>query len=382
MPRGSAATSSRCRAYARQFLEMMQKPDVDHIEGLSPAISIEQKTTIAQPALDRRHRHRDLRLHAPALGARRRALQPRHRPADRRPDGQPDGRPGDGAARRHPPLSARPGRARPQGRVSQGAGRVAEGRLHPRPHRRRSSTRSRTPRARQEIQARHRGGGRPAGRARGHRDAAGGQPRDGAEAGRGAGLSRSGRSQPLSLQGRGPGASGRSRRGDRPSTPRAPTRSTLSRQGEGRRRCCSDNAPPGRIVFSEKFACPVSGFTIAEIEPRLFSLQRPAGRLPGLRRARREAAVRSRAGRPQRGALASRRARSSPGRKSNPPSPYYMQVLGSLAREFGFSLETPWNDLPEEVHDIILHGTKGTPGHPALRRRPQELRGAASRSRA
>jgi excinuclease ABC subunit A len=55
-------------AYARQFLEMMQKPDVDQIEGLSPAISIEQKTT-SEPALDRRHRHRDLRLHAPAVGA-------------------------------------------------------------------------------------------------------------------------------------------------------------------------------------------------------------------------------------------------------------------------------------------------------------------------
>src|SRR4051812_4210438 len=50
-----------------------------------------------------------------------------------------------------------------------------------------------------------------------------------------------------------------------------------------------------------------------------------------------------------------------PWAKSNPPSPYYMQVLGSLAREFGFSLETPWRDLPEEVQDIILYGTKGKP---------------------
>ena len=50
-------------AYARQFLELMQKPDVDSIEGLSPAISIEQKTT-SQSALDGRHGHRDLRLSA------------------------------------------------------------------------------------------------------------------------------------------------------------------------------------------------------------------------------------------------------------------------------------------------------------------------------
>jgi len=77
-------------AYARQFLEMMQKPDVDQIDGLSPAISIEQKTT-SQPALDRRHRHRNLRLHAALVGARRRTLLARDRSADREPDREPDG---------------------------------------------------------------------------------------------------------------------------------------------------------------------------------------------------------------------------------------------------------------------------------------------------
>ncbi|MCE3519757.1 hypothetical protein LXJ58_33940, partial [Escherichia coli] len=41
-----------------------------------------------------------------------------------------------------------------------------------------------------------------------------------------------------------------------------------------------DHAPPGRIVFSEKFACPVSGFTIPEIEPRLFSFNAPQGACP------------------------------------------------------------------------------------------------------
>ena len=49
MPRASAATSKSLSAYARQFLEMMQKPDVDQIDGLSPAISIEQKTTSRNP---------------------------------------------------------------------------------------------------------------------------------------------------------------------------------------------------------------------------------------------------------------------------------------------------------------------------------------------
>ena len=124
-------------AYARQFLEMMQKPDVDQIDGLSPAISIEQKTTSTQSALDRRHRHRDLRLHAAAVGARRRALFAGHRPADREPDRLADGRPRAGAARGHAPLPAGAGRARPQGRVPQGARRVPQEGLPARQDRRR-----------------------------------------------------------------------------------------------------------------------------------------------------------------------------------------------------------------------------------------------------
>ena len=87
-------------AYARQFLEMMQKPDVDQIDGLSPAISIEQKTTSRNPRSHRRHGDRDLRLHAPALGACRHSLFARDRPADREPDHQPDGGPRAPTARK------------------------------------------------------------------------------------------------------------------------------------------------------------------------------------------------------------------------------------------------------------------------------------------
>ena len=65
-------------AYARQFLQLMEKPDVDLIEGLSPAISIEQKGHLAQSALHRRHGHRNPRLPAPAVRARRRAVLPDH----------------------------------------------------------------------------------------------------------------------------------------------------------------------------------------------------------------------------------------------------------------------------------------------------------------
>ena len=61
--------------YARQFLQLMDKPDVDVIEGLSPAISIEQKATSHNPRY-RGHRHRDPRLPAPAVCARRHAALP------------------------------------------------------------------------------------------------------------------------------------------------------------------------------------------------------------------------------------------------------------------------------------------------------------------
>ncbi len=57
-------------AYARQFLGQMDKPDVDFIEGLSPAVSIDQKSTSKNPRSHRRHHHRGLRLPPPPLRAR------------------------------------------------------------------------------------------------------------------------------------------------------------------------------------------------------------------------------------------------------------------------------------------------------------------------
>ena len=110
-------------AYARQFLEQMEKPDVDLIEGLSPAISIEQKTTGEQPAIDRRHGHRDLRLPAAALREHRRAALPELRTRDRQPVARAHHRPGDDlpAGRAHQRAGA--DRARPQGRVQEGARR-------------------------------------------------------------------------------------------------------------------------------------------------------------------------------------------------------------------------------------------------------------------
>ena len=116
--------------------------------------------------------------------------------------------------------------------------------------------------------------------------------------------------------------------------------------------------PDNRIVFSEKFACPVSGFTIPEIEPRLFSFNAPQGACPacdglGERQEFDEQLV------VPNELLTLKKGAVVPWAKSNPPSPYYMQVLGSLAKAYDFDLETPWQDMPEEARQVILHGTRG-----------------------
>ena len=121
----------------------------------------------------------------------------------------------------------------------------------------------------------------------------------------------------------------------------------------------AENADGGeRTIFSSKFACPVSGFTIDEIEPRLFSFNNPFGACPacdGLgtkmyfdpgmivpddRLGLREGAVAPWA---------------------NSSSKYYDQTLESLAKHFKISTATPWRQLPEKVRKAILHGTGEEP---------------------
>ncbi len=117
----------------------------------------------------------------------------------------------------------------------------------------------------------------------------------------------------------------------------------------------ADNA--ARTVFSSRFACPVSGFSIEEIEPRLFSFNSPHGACPecdGLgheiffdphlvvpdeQRALNEAAVMPWA---------------------NAQSPYYDQTLAALAKHFGIKMNTAWEKLPEDVQEAILYGTGRT----------------------
>jgi len=116
--------------------------------------------------------------------------------------------------------------------------------------------------------------------------------------------------------------------------------------------------PANRIVFSEKFACPVSGFTIAEIEPRLFSFNAPQGACPACDGLGEKLYFDPQLVVPNEN-LSIKDGAVVPWAKSNPPSPYYMQVLGSLARAYGFDLKTPWKALKEEERHAILHGTGG-----------------------
>ena len=116
--------------------------------------------------------------------------------------------------------------------------------------------------------------------------------------------------------------------------------------------------PPNRIVFSEKFACPVSGFTIEEIEPRLFSFNAPQGACATCDGLGEKQLFDPQLVVPNED-LTLKKGAVVPWAKSNPPSPYYMQVLSSLAAAYDFDLETPWNRLTEDQRDVILHGTKG-----------------------
>src|SRR5437764_1206256 len=143
----------------------------------------------------------------------------------------------------------------------------------------------------------------------------------------------------------------------------APEPSTSSaapppRSGDDQEGFKLDYAPPGRILFSEKFACPVSGFTIAEIEPRLFSFNAPQGACPACDGLGEKLVFDADLVVPNHN-LSIAKGAVVPWAKSNPPSPYYMQVLSSLARAYGFELAVPWKDLPDEAKRVILHGTAG-----------------------
>ena len=115
-----------------------------------------------------------------------------------------------------------------------------------------------------------------------------------------------------------------------------------------------DQSGPERLIFSEKFACPVSGFTIPEVEPRLFSFNNPFGACPACGGLGVEQHIDADLVIPDKdktlrgGAIA-------PWAKST--SPYYIQTLQALGKHYKFTLDTKWKDLPKKTQDALLHGS-------------------------
>ena len=116
----------------------------------------------------------------------------------------------------------------------------------------------------------------------------------------------------------------------------------------------AEGETPERITFSENFACPVSGFTIAEIEPRMFSFNAPFGACPVCDGLGKELFFDERLVVPDvtlsvaQGALA-------PWAKSK--SPYFTQTIDALARHYGFDKRSAWKALPESVQKLFLYGS-------------------------
>jgi len=111
-----------------------------------------------------------------------------------------------------------------------------------------------------------------------------------------------------------------------------------------------------RITFSARFACPVSGFTIDEIEPRLFSFNAPAGACPKCDGLGTELKFEPDLVVPDR-SLSLRDGAIYPWARTGNATPYYEQTLEAIARHYKVNMSTPWEELPRRVQDVILYGS-------------------------
>ena len=116
----------------------------------------------------------------------------------------------------------------------------------------------------------------------------------------------------------------------------------------------AEDEEPERLIFSARFACPVSGFTIDEIEPRLFSFNNPFGACPACDGLGTQFFIDPIAVVPD-GGLSLYKGAIAPWSRST--SPYYTQTLEALARHYGFKMSSAWNDLPEDARQVILYGS-------------------------
>jgi excinuclease ABC subunit A len=118
----------------------------------------------------------------------------------------------------------------------------------------------------------------------------------------------------------------------------------------------SKNDTHERVIFSQKFACPVSGFTIDEIEPRLFSFNNPFGACPVCDGLGTELKFEPDLVVPDT-SISLRDGAVVPWSKTGATSPYYMQTLESLAKHYKASMVKPWSELPKAFRDKVLFGT-------------------------
>ncbi len=150
----------------------------------------------------------------------------------------------------------------------------------------------------------------------------------------------------------------RSGGGEASSHPTPALRADPPPPGEGERKgtklAAAAAADANRIIFSEKFACPVSGFTIPEVEPRLFSFNNPFGACPKCGGLGVEQHIDADLVIPDKDASL-RKGAIAPWARSS--SPYYIQTLDALGKHYRFTLDAKWKDLAKKTQEAILYGS-------------------------
>ncbi|SEQ61756.1 Excinuclease ABC subunit A [Devosia sp. YR412] len=301
-------------AYARQFLEMMQKPDVDHIEGLSPAISIEQKTTSRNPRSTVgtvTEIYDYLRLLYARVGV---------------------------------PYSPATGLPIESQTVSQMVDKVLELPEGTRAYLLAPIARGRKGEYKKELAELMRKGFQ--------RVKIDGEYHEIEDA---PALDKKFKHDIEVVVDRvvvGPEISGRLAESFETALKLAEGIALVELADEK-----NEDGTARQITFSEKFACPVSGFTIAEIEPRLFSFNNPFGACPVCDGLGTEQKIDPDQIVPDQ-TLSLKDGAILPWAKTS--APYYLQTLQAVVKHFGASTGTAWNELPFDVQHAVLYGTDKT----------------------
>ncbi|GIX35589.1 MAG: UvrABC system protein A [Lysobacteraceae bacterium] len=133
---------------------------------------------------------------------------------------------------------------------------------------------------------------------------------------------------------------------------------TCLKLGEGLARVVDmDDADAGEILYSQRHSCPHCDYALTELEPRLFSFNSPIGACPAC-----DGLGVTRFFDPERVVTdPSRSLADGAVRGWDRRNPYYFQLILSLARHYDFDVETPWRELPEAARHAILHGSAGQP---------------------